>query len=61
MEGVKVVLCPNIEKDYQSLSFKDLGITHFEWTQLSEDDQRYLVLEKITENIFPTIESIVEY
>ena len=47
MEGIKVTLVPNIENDYQSFCFDELGITYFEWTKLSEDDKRLLVLGSI--------------
>ena len=61
MEGIKVTLAPNIEKDYQAFSFDELCITYFEWSKMSEDDKRILVLENIMENICSFIDDIEEY
>jgi hypothetical protein len=61
MEGIKVTLVPNQEVDYQAFRFDELGITYFEWSKMSEDDKRMLVLENIMENIYSHVDSIYEY
>ena len=61
MEGIKVKLVPNQETDYQAFRFDELGITCFEWSKMSNDDKRILVLENIMENICSYIESMEEY
>lgn len=61
MEGIKVTLVPNIEKDYQAFRFDELGITYFEWRKMSEDDRRILILENIIENICSCVDDIEEY
>lgn len=61
MEGIKVTLVPNQETDYQAFRFDELGITYFEWTKMSEDDKRMLVLENIMENICSHVDSMEEY
>lgn len=61
MEGIKVTLVPNQETDNQSFRFDELGVTYFEWTKMSEDDKRILVLENIAENICSYIDSMSEY
>ena len=61
MEGIKVTLVPNQEPDYQAFRFDELGITHFEWTKMNEDDKRMLVLENIMENICSHVDSMEEY
>jgi len=61
MEGIKVELVPNQETDYQSFSFEELGVTYFEWSKMSDDDKKILVLENIVENICSHIDSMEEY
>lgn len=61
MEGIKVTLVPNQETDYQAFRFDELDITYFEWSKMSEDDKRMLVLENIMENICSHIDSMEEY
>lgn len=61
MEGIKVTLVPNQEIDYQAFRFDELGITYFEWSKMSQNDKRLLVLENIMENICSFIDSIEEY
>jgi hypothetical protein len=61
MEGIKVTLVPNQEVDYQAFRFDELGITYFEWSKMSEDDKRMLVLGNIMENICSHVDSIYEY
>ncbi|HMA79033.1 MAG TPA: hypothetical protein VKP88_07975 [Candidatus Paceibacterota bacterium] len=61
MEGIKVILIPSQDTDYQSFRFDELGVTYFEWTKMSEDDKRMLVLENIMENIFSLVDSMEEY
>lgn len=61
MEGIKVTLEPNMNKDYQAFTFDDLGITYFEWSKMSEDDQRILILENIVENICSCVGEVEEY
>jgi len=61
MEGIKVSLVPNQETDCQSFSFNDLGLTYFEWTKMSDDDKRILILDNIMENICSFVDSFEEY
>jgi len=61
MEGIKVKLVPNQETDNQAFRFDELGITCFEWSKMSNDDKRILVLENIMENICSYVESMEEY
>ena len=61
MQGIKVTLAPNIETDHQKFAFDELGITYFEWTEMSDDDKRMLVLENIVENICSHLDSMEEY
>ena len=61
MEGIKVKLVPNQETDYQAFRFDELEITYFEWSKMSEDDKRMLVLENIMENISSHVDSMEEY
>jgi len=61
MEGIKVTLVPNQETDCQAFRFDELGITYFEWSKMSEDDKRILVLENIMENICSHVDSMEEY
>ena len=61
MEGIIVKLVPNQEIDYQAFTFDELGITYFEWSKMSDDDKRILVLENIMENICSYIDSMEEY
>ena len=61
MEGVKATLVPNQEKDYQSFTFEDLGLTYIEWSKMDEDEKRMVVLVHIMENICSHIDSMEEY
>lgn len=61
MEGIKITLVPNLHRDYQSLTFEDLGVTFEEWTKMDEEDQRILILENIAENIYSSVEDIDLY
>jgi hypothetical protein len=61
MKGIRTVLVPTIDTDYQSFTFEELGVTFSEWSKLSEDDKKYLVLDSIMENIHSFVDSIEEY
>jgi hypothetical protein len=63
MKGIRTVLVPTLDFDYQSFTFEELGVTYSEWSKLSEDGKKYLVLDNrfFMENIRSFIDSIEEY
>lgn len=61
MEGIKITLAPNVEKDYQAFSFEDMDITHEEWLSMNEDEREELIYASVRDNICGMIDSIEEY